>query len=72
MTRLAVRFSNNVSHSSDGILNWESYHTEGNGATYTVFQLVFILRVTRAMYLQWPHIGPFKQLYPFIRMLSCR
>ena len=51
MTKLTVRFSNNISHSSDGILNWESYHTEANGATYTVIQLVFILRVTRAMHL---------------------
>ena len=50
MTKLIVRFSNNISHSSDGILNWESYDTGRNGATYTVFQLAFILRVTRAMY----------------------
>ena len=51
MTKLTVRFSDNTSHSSDGILNWESYHTGTNGATYTVFQLACILRVTRAMYL---------------------
>ena len=39
MTSLTVRFSNNISHSSEGILNWESYDTGTNGATYTVFQL---------------------------------
>ena len=46
MTKLTVRFSNNISNSSD-----VSYHTGTNGATYTVFQLAFILRVTRTMYL---------------------
>ena len=50
MTKFTVRFSNNISHSSDVILNWESYHARTNGATYTVFQLAFILRVTHAMY----------------------
>ena len=51
MTKLTVTFSNNINHPSDGILNWESYDTGTNGATYTVFQSAFILRVTRAMYL---------------------
>ena len=36
MTKLTVRFSNNISHSSDEILNYESYHTPINGAIYTV------------------------------------
>ena len=47
MTKLTVRFSNNISHSSDEILNCKSYHTPTNGVTYTVFQLALILRVTR-------------------------
>ena len=35
--KLTVRFSSNISHSSDGILNGESYHAGTNGVTYTVF-----------------------------------
>ena len=50
MTKLTVKFSNNISHSSDEILNWKSYYTGADGVAYTAFQLAFILRVTRAMY----------------------